>query len=163
MGIKFAISSRFGNAPWLKNRLYHLNVLKIPFWIISRFWLEYHMDHLLCLFSLTLLGLQCPLIELGKGKLCYCFQGQRTISVIFLDLTMFLFIFSSTLVKKLLKYLEISLALVTISSSIRRLEIDLWDLFFKFIIPLMVCHTNLRFFFIMKIWLVVRIFCFSKQ
>ena len=38
----------------------------------------------LALFSLNLLGLQYPLVELEKGKLCYCFHGQGRISVFFL-------------------------------------------------------------------------------
>ena len=64
----------------------------------------------------------------------------------FFDLTVFLFIFTATLVKKLLKVSEISLALLIIWLSMRRLEIDSSDCFFMFIVPLMVSHTSLRFF-----------------
>ena len=130
--------------------------------MISRFWLGYYLHHLLCLFSLNLLGLQYPLVELEKKKLCYCFHGQGRISVFFY-LTIFLFIFTTILVKKLLKQLQISLAPVIIWLSIRRLEIDLSDFFFMFIIPLMVCHTSLQFFFVFNILLIVRMFCLSEQ
>ena len=97
----------------------------------------------LALFSSKLLGLQCPL-ELEKGKSCYCCLGRDKISIFMT--WQYLFTFSTTLIKKLLKWLEISLVLVIIWSSSRRLEIDLSDFFFKFIVPLMVCHTMLRFF-----------------
>ena len=60
--------------------LYHLKVLKIPICTISGFWSGYYLDHLLCLFSLNLLGLQCPLVELEKNYLTslrffYCLQN----------------------------------------------------------------------------------------
>ena len=70
---------------------------------------------------------------------------------VFLNLTIFLFIFSATLVKDLLKLLEVSLALVIIWSSVRRLEIDSSDFIFMFIIPSMVCHTSTRDCFLQNI------------
>ena len=71
---------------WDKKSLFtwkKLQVLKVPFWMISRFWLGYYLDQLLCLFSLNLLSFQCPLVELEKGKLCFCFHGQGRISMFF--------------------------------------------------------------------------------
>ena len=103
-GITIAILSRFGNTPWLKDRfIISLKGFENSFLNNSKILVGILFDHLLCLFSLTLLSLQYPLVELEKGRLCYCSQGHGRISVFFFDLTMFLFIFSATLVKKLLK------------------------------------------------------------
>ena len=147
---------------WEKKNLFtwrkfnHLK--KIPYWIISRFWLGHYLDYLLCFFPLNLLRLQCPLVELVKGKLCYRFHGQGRISEFFWLDNIFIY-FTATLVKKILKQLEISLELAFIWRSIMRLEVDSSDFFFMFIIPLTVCHTSLRFFLLSS---KVRTFCLSE-
>ena len=116
----------------------------------------YYLDHLLCLFSLNLLGLQCLRVELEKVALLLSWPRQDKC---FFHLTIFLFIFAVTLVKKVIKIVGNFFRTCYIWP-----EIDSSDFFFMFIIPLMICHTSLRYFFIVfKILLVVRIFCLSKQ
>ena len=76
---------------------------------------------------------------------------------------MFLFIISVMLIIKLLKWLEICLAMVINWLSIRRLEMDSSDLFFKFIIPFMVWHTSFSGFFVVsKVLCVIKFFCLPK-
>ena len=93
---------------------------------------------------IELIMLLCPLVLLEKETLCYCFQGQDMKDEIFCFDNV---IFSAILVKKILKWLEISLALVINWLSIRRLEIDSSDLLSMFI---MVCHTSFRGFFVVS-------------
>ena len=130
--------------------LYHLKALRFYFWIISKFWLRYSLDHLLCLFSLNLFDLQCALVDLENGKLCSCFQGQGRISVFFffwLD-NIFIYFYSNACKKGywIVGNFFNTYYYLAVNPSIRRLEIDSSDFFFMFIIPLMVCHTSLRFF-----------------
>ena len=78
---------------------------------------------------------------------------------VFFASTMFLFILVMLMIK-LLKWLEICLALVINWLSIRRLEMDSSDLFFKFIIPFMVWHTSFSGFFVVsKVLCVIKFFC----
>ena len=146
IGITFAILRKFGNTPWLKD-----------IFIIS---LKGFENSFLNGFKILVGKLFGPLAlivfikrirsstssgTVKKEKLCFCFQGQDMKDEFFLLWQCFFF-FSAILVKKLLTWLEIYLALVINWLSVRRLEINSSDLFLIFIIPFMVFHTSFRLF-----------------
>ena len=105
----------------------------------------------------------------GERKIVFVFRA-KILKMSFFALTIFLFIFSVILVKKLLKQIEICLVLVINILSIRRLEIDSSDLFFMFIMLFMVCQTSFKGFVIVVVVVVVvskesfviRLFCLPK-
>ena len=126
---------------------YPLRVSKILSWIVSRYWLVFGP---LALFDfIELIRPSTSSGTVGERKIVFIFR-TKIWKMRFFTLTMFLFIFSAIFVKKLLKWLEIYLALVINWLSIRRLEIDSSDLFFMFIIPYMVYHTSFRVFLSLK-------------
>ena len=118
--------------PWLKDRFimslkgfenFFLNNFKILFGILFG-------PHALFVF-IEVINSSMSSGRVGERKLCYCFLGWGRRNV-FLTWQYFCYFFSNICKKKLLKWLEISLVLVIIWSSIRRLEIDLSDFLFMF-------------------------------
>ena len=97
----------------------------------------------------------------GEINVVYSFQGQNRKNEFFCFNSASVYFFSNTC-KKVIKWLEICLALVINSISTRRLEVDSSDLFFMFFIPFMVCHTSFSFFVTSKDLFLIRFFCLPK-
>ena len=146
IGITFAILRKFGNTPWLKD-IFIISLMGFKNSFLNGFKILVGklFGPLALIVFIKRIRSSTSSGTVKERKTVFLFSGPRYERWVFFPLTMFLF-FSAILVKKLLKWLEIYLALVINWLSVRRLEINSSDLFLMFIIPFMVFHTTFRLF-----------------